>query len=809
MVCTNLGKWVDDKDDNKDRIGDWCEQAGPGLFNCTWCNTFKKSFKNGKCELIKHANSAKHKSNRPSASALPQPTLPGMFNKDKDEDDTKLQAENLAIALTLFFGRHDFPFEIAGCITEILKTYINDSKIVEQLTLGKDKMKYIAKFGLGEEFRNQTVQEMKDCLAFGLSLDESEVNKSSQLECVAKIATKEGTLELKHYATLEIEKTDAESIVKAVSEKMSEDGIDYRNKVIDLATDGCSTMVGERGGVVKKFKETVPDLPHTGSCSAHNVSNVMKHAVNAFDPDLKLLLVDLYEDIGGAKGKGLKKMHDFHNSCYNRGFIPKPLKKFLDVRFRTFKTCTEPVIFNFDELVFHYRNIDVKVPEKSKSERQKRIIEMIVKREIKTRLSLMFIASATLSMTQKIDYFESNNVQIGTLSDVIESLFVDQAKKIFVQSEVMKMDDDGEMRNKTRVELASLDVEHAELLPKKLMFVGNEATKYMKNLDITPSASKIEWFYDKVVKFHTTAITYILKYFSKALRSPVMDLFSALNQNKRTNSTTAAKLKDLASVHYSKVVSNIDAVDGADKIVSEINNYVGDDDIKVFEKMDYVQYWVAVGNITEGASDWARYEVLPKLAIAMAAKFVSNSEVERKFSQQNLIHSNKSRNCLSQEGLNACLHIKSAVESQSNREGCPKCETKSSHCHCSSFHITSHLREECRKARGRYVNHKQVVNSEKIVVNEEMNLRKQKAEAENKESFEKKKVKFANRANYFSAQLEPVYEQNKKKKKIVTMEKSDNIVVPGPSNNNDTSKKRKNNNTPSVASKFKVPKNLK
>ena len=90
-----------------------------------------------------------------------------------------------------------------------------------------------------------------------------------------------------------------------------------------------------------------------------------------------------------------------------------------------------------------------------------------------------------------------------------------------------------------------------------------------------------------------------------------------------------------------------------------------------------------------------------------------------------------------------------------------------------------------------------------------MNLRKQKAEAENKESFEKKKVKFANRANYFSAQLEPVYEQNKKKKKIVTMEKSDNIVVPGPSNNNDTSKKRKNNNTPSVASKFKVPKNLK
>ena len=84
----------------------------------------------------------------------------------------------------------------------------------------------------------------------------------------------------------------------------------------------------------------------------------MKHSVNAFDPDMKLLLVDLYEDIGGAKGKGLKKMHDFQNSCYNRGFVPKPFKRFLDVRFRTFRTCTEPVLWNFDEIVFYYTNVD-------------------------------------------------------------------------------------------------------------------------------------------------------------------------------------------------------------------------------------------------------------------------------------------------------------------------------------------------------------------------------------------------------------------------------------------------------------------
>ena len=136
MVCTNLGKWVHEKDGNEDKIGDWCEQAGPGLFNCKWCNLHKGSFKNGKVELLKHARTTKHKNNKPSASAPPQPTLPGML-KDKDED-SKLKADNLAIALTAFFGRHDVPADNADCLTDILKRHIDDSKIVEKL--GKDQL---------------------------------------------------------------------------------------------------------------------------------------------------------------------------------------------------------------------------------------------------------------------------------------------------------------------------------------------------------------------------------------------------------------------------------------------------------------------------------------------------------------------------------------------------------------------------------------------------------------------------------------------------------------------------------------------
>lgn len=763
MVCTNLSRFVNDKDDNDDRIGDWCEQVGKGLFMCKWCEPKKElSFKPGKVELLKHARREKHKESRPASQGLPKVTavtVKEMFNNNV-ENDVKVKAENLAITLATLFARHDVPFSFADCLTQTLKRMIDDSKIVENLTLGSNKVSYVVNYGLGDEFRKKTIEEMKNSTAFGISLDESEVNKSSQLECVAKIATNEGTVELKHYNTLDIDYTNATTIASSLTDQLEEDGIDFRSKLIDVATDGCYTMTGSKGGVLKKLQELIPQMHHTGSCSAHNLANTMKHAVESYDPDLKMMLVDIYEDIGGSKTKGLKKMKEFKKSCYSRGFIPKPFKKFLDVRFRTFKTCTAPVLYNWDEMVFYYKNVknDVRNP----TDRQKRLIEMIVNREDKTHLSLLFVSAATLNLTDKIDFFEKNSANIDSVSDVIENIFIDQAKKIFATHELMIIDDTtNEVRNKSRYELADLDVDKVEQLPKKSIFIGNETTNYMKKLDLTPTSSRLEWFYKSVVKFHITTVQYLLKYFSRALKSPVMDSFSALNQKKQAHFMTPTKLKSLVS-NYSKVVSNINSVDGMDMITGEIETYVCDEDIKVFDRdMEYVDYWTKVGSLTDG-KDWRRYEILPKFAIAMSVKFISNSEVERTFSLMNNIHSNKSRNELSQDSLNSCLHIKSAVESKKNRVDCTRCRRKSDHCHCSSLEITGQLRAECKKARVKYDEYREIVNSEKVVQNEEMNKKREKVEAELKEKLEKKKVKIANRSNYFSNQLDPVYGKKKK-----------------------------------------------
>ena len=63
--------------------------------------------------------------------------------------------------------------------------------------------------------------------------------------------------------------------------------------------------------ILSKMGHPIPQLVSTGSCNSYNCSNTMQHSTQAFDPDMKSALVDLHQDLGGAKGRGLKKKKEF------------------------------------------------------------------------------------------------------------------------------------------------------------------------------------------------------------------------------------------------------------------------------------------------------------------------------------------------------------------------------------------------------------------------------------------------------------------------------------------------------------------
>ena len=81
------------------------------------------------------------------------------------------------------------------------------------------------------------------------------------------------------------------------------------------------------------------------------------------DEDVKEVLVNVYFDLGGAKGKGLKKRRDYEKLAGEKGRKLKALRKFGGTRFRSFRICIDPILFNWDALVDYYASLEKPTPQ--------------------------------------------------------------------------------------------------------------------------------------------------------------------------------------------------------------------------------------------------------------------------------------------------------------------------------------------------------------------------------------------------------------------------------------------------------------
>ena len=362
-----LAKYFDVQDKYGVRVGDWAMQAAPGVASCSICPDVRVKFGKGKEVLTRHSESDRHTGNQKSAKQ--QFSIDEVFGRQRDGDEKRkleIQSQNLEIALGHFFARHSLPHSTGDCLLNILKQKIPDSRIVQGMKLKREKIRQLVECGLGAHYEEETVEKMKKCYAFGIAMDESEVNKRSELEICCKIAS-EGGIESRHYKCLDLEAGNAETICRTLTDQFIEDKIDYKEKMVSLDLDGCSTMQGCKAGVITKMVEEVPELSSLGSSNAHNISNAMSHGVKACAPDIVEALVDIYQDLGGTKGKGLKKTNEFEGLAKEMGIDTVAFKRFVSTRFRSLRTCISPVLHNYLVIVAFYKS------RKKPSPRQERL----------------------------------------------------------------------------------------------------------------------------------------------------------------------------------------------------------------------------------------------------------------------------------------------------------------------------------------------------------------------------------------------------------------------------------------------------
>ena len=69
----------------------------------------------------------------------------------------------------------------------------------------------------------------------------------------------------------EMEKTDADSIVRIIKDSLLDFGFD-KEKLRGQCYDGCSTMMGKKTGVSKQMKDDVQPLALSTHCYAHSLN---------------------------------------------------------------------------------------------------------------------------------------------------------------------------------------------------------------------------------------------------------------------------------------------------------------------------------------------------------------------------------------------------------------------------------------------------------------------------------------------------------------------------------------------------------
>ena len=139
------------------------------------------------------------------------------------------------------------------------------------------------------------------------------------------------------------------------------------------------------------------------------------------------------------------------------------------------------------------------------------------------------------------------------------------------------------------------------MLNKQRVFIGQKCVNLLKDLGLSPTSPQVNWFYEKVNRFHQRVTEKLQGYFKIGLKSKELENIEALGPGNRTKAETPDRIMYLAN-SFSKVINNIEPGDGMDKVKEEVETYQLDDDQQMLDlnkKLGFDQYWEKVSKITE------------------------------------------------------------------------------------------------------------------------------------------------------------------------------------------------------------------
>ncbi|KAJ8935246.1 hypothetical protein NQ314_012921 [Rhamnusium bicolor] len=241
-------------------------------------------------DLIKHANSNKHKNALKKLKSSKQVDLMLKHNLGKDQEHIDVVCANLRSALLV--AEHNLSFNVIDHITKINKVNFKDSKVAESLQLGRTKCTMIIQNVLADAITNQLKQQIKDKKA-SILLDEATDASNKKLLCILIkfIHGNEIKTQVLGLKEVDCDHGTAKGLYGLLKQSLTEFNIDAKN-VIGYCADNASVMMGSKESVKQYLLNSNLHLISNG-CICHTIHLVAVSAAACLPERLENLLQNI------------------------------------------------------------------------------------------------------------------------------------------------------------------------------------------------------------------------------------------------------------------------------------------------------------------------------------------------------------------------------------------------------------------------------------------------------------------------------------------------------------------------------------
>ncbi|XP_070511914.1 protein FAM200C-like [Cardiocondyla obscurior] len=306
---------------------------------CTACN---KLIRCNKSDLVQHSQTVKHITNINLNNKI--------YNEspnDKVELNHKDKVKRAEIKLAAFFAEHNTAFSTADHLIPLLKDICLESKVIQNLKLGRNKCNEIVKHIIAKREVEKLINNLQFC-KFSILIDESTDISDSKLMCVlAKyVSPNNGQVitQLLELVSLDARDCSANKLFKTFKDLLSEKKILITN-IVGLACDNASVMTGCNNSFAQNLKLEVPNLIVL-NCICHSSALVASKACQQIPSLCKNLIRNIYSYISGSAKRTaiLQDFQDFFEVERNK------LLKLSGTRWLVLHQCVLRILENWDVL---------------------------------------------------------------------------------------------------------------------------------------------------------------------------------------------------------------------------------------------------------------------------------------------------------------------------------------------------------------------------------------------------------------------------------------------------------------------------